>query len=99
MKRPIGRGVSDFKELVEEGYLYVDKTLLIEELSLTNGKVLCITRPHLVSVKPLICQCFSTFMKSVMLICLSTLLFGIMSGVELCNMYGDLPLVGCYHRV
>lgn len=39
MKRPIGI-VSDFKELVEEGYFYVDKTLLIEELSRTNGKVL-----------------------------------------------------------
>ncbi len=46
MKRPIGIGISDFKELVEEGYFYVDKTLLIEELSRTNGKVLLIARPR-----------------------------------------------------
>lgn len=46
IQRPIGRGISDFEKLVEEGYLYVDKTLLMEELSLTNGKVLCITRPR-----------------------------------------------------
>ena len=46
MKRPIGIGISDFKELVEEGYFYVDKTPLIEELSSTNGEVILITRPR-----------------------------------------------------
>ena len=46
MKRRIGIGISDFKELVEEGYFYVDKTLLIEELYRTNGKVILITRPR-----------------------------------------------------
>ncbi len=44
MKLPIG--LSDFKELIEEGYQYVDKTLLIEELKKTNGKVLLIPRPR-----------------------------------------------------
>ena len=46
VKRPIGLGISDFKELIEEGYFYVDKTLLIEELSRTYGKIIFITRPR-----------------------------------------------------
>lgn len=45
MKRlPIG--TSDFKDLIDENYYYVDKTLLIEELKRTNGKVLLLTRPR-----------------------------------------------------
>ncbi len=43
-KLPIG--ISDFKEVIEEGYQYVDKTLLIEELKRTNGKVLLLPRPR-----------------------------------------------------
>ena len=33
VKRRIGIGISDFKKVIEEGYFYVDKTLLIEELT------------------------------------------------------------------
>lgn len=44
MKIPIG--ISDFKEILEEGYYYVDKTLLIEGLKHTNGKVIFIARPR-----------------------------------------------------
>lgn len=43
MKLPIG--ISDFKVIIENGYHYVDKTLFIQELKQTNGKVLNITRP------------------------------------------------------
>ena len=46
VKRRIGIGVSDFKILVEGGYFYVDKTLLIDELSRIYGKVILITRPR-----------------------------------------------------
>jgi Predicted AAA-ATPase/PD-(D/E)XK nuclease superfamily len=45
-RRRIGIGVSDFKEFIEEGYLYVDKTLLIDELSSIKDKVVCFTRPR-----------------------------------------------------
>lgn len=43
-KLPIG--ISDFKEIIEDGYQYVDKTLLIDELKRTNGKVVLIPRPR-----------------------------------------------------
>ncbi len=43
-KLPIG--ISDFKKIIEEGYQYVDKTLLIEELKRTNGEVILIPRPR-----------------------------------------------------
>ena len=43
-KLPIG--LSDFKEVIEDGYYYVDKTLFIDELKRTNGKVILITRPR-----------------------------------------------------
>ena len=43
-KLPIG--ISDFKEIIEEDYYYVDKTLLIDELKKTSGKVVLITRPR-----------------------------------------------------
>ena len=32
MKKPLPIGISDFKELIEGGYAYVDKTLFIEEI-------------------------------------------------------------------
>src|SRR5688500_4409324 len=32
MKRPLPIGISDFKKLIEGGYAYVDKTLLIQEV-------------------------------------------------------------------
>ncbi len=45
MKRlPIG--ISDYKEIVEEGYSYVDKTLLIEEVIQCGAKVILIPRPR-----------------------------------------------------
>lgn len=39
-------GISDFKELIDGGFYYVDKTLLIEEIIKTSGKVILITRPR-----------------------------------------------------
>lgn len=44
MKLPIG--ISDFKEIIEDGYYYIDKTLFIKELVETAGKVILITRPR-----------------------------------------------------
>lgn len=44
IKLPIG--ISDFKELREENYYYVDKTLLIKELSDLSSKVTLIPRPR-----------------------------------------------------
>lgn len=32
MKRPLPIGISDFKKIIDDGYAYVDKTLLIQEL-------------------------------------------------------------------
>ncbi len=37
-------GISDFKEVIEDGYVYVDKTLLIEELVENGTKVVLIPR-------------------------------------------------------
>jgi hypothetical protein len=37
-------GISDFKEVIEDGYAYVDKTLLIEELVENGAKVVLIPR-------------------------------------------------------
>lgn len=42
-KLPIG--VSNFKELIESGYYYVDKTLLIDEIE-QSGKVILMPRPR-----------------------------------------------------
>ncbi len=41
---PIGR--SNFKEIIEENFYYIDKTLLIDEITNSSGKVLLITRPR-----------------------------------------------------
>ncbi len=38
-------GISDYKELIDEGYYYVDKTLLIKEL-FECGKVILMPRPR-----------------------------------------------------
>ena len=46
MKRRIGIGVSDFKKFIEQGYFYVDKTPLVEELYRTDGEVILFTRPR-----------------------------------------------------
>lgn len=39
-------GISDFKEVIEGNYYYIDKTSLIEELQTTSGKVILIPRPR-----------------------------------------------------
>lgn len=44
MHKPLPIGISDFKEVIEDGYAYVDKTLLIEELIEKGGKVALIPR-------------------------------------------------------
>lgn len=37
--KPFPIGVDNFKEMIQEGYYYVDKTLLIKELLDMRGKV------------------------------------------------------------
>ncbi len=39
-------GVSDFREIREDGYHYIDKTLFISEVTEASGKVLLIPRPR-----------------------------------------------------
>lgn len=46
MKLKIPLGLDDFKELIEDDYTYVDKTLFIEEVLKSTAKVLLITRPR-----------------------------------------------------
>ncbi|MBM6876152.1 AAA family ATPase [Fusobacterium mortiferum] len=44
--RKIGIGVSDFKDIIEQEYFYVDKTRFIEEISENGAIVQLITRPR-----------------------------------------------------
>lgn len=44
--RVIATGISDYKEIIEKNYCYVDKTLLIEELLSTGDKVTLLCRPR-----------------------------------------------------
>ncbi|MCP4690111.1 MAG: AAA family ATPase, partial [Desulfobacterales bacterium] len=46
MKKLMPIGVSDFKELIEDGYYYVDKTLFIREIMHTASKVTLLPRPR-----------------------------------------------------
>lgn len=46
MKQKIPLGVSDYKEMIEEGYYYVDKTLFIQELLEGHAKVALLLRPR-----------------------------------------------------
>src|SRR3990167_8444375 len=39
-------GVDDYKNLIEDGYVYVDKTLLIKEFWENKSKVTLVTRPR-----------------------------------------------------
>ena len=45
-KQPIPIGVDDFKDLIKENYLHIDKTLLIKEFWDDKAKVTLITRPR-----------------------------------------------------
>lgn len=44
MARPLPIGISDFKKVIEEGYAYIDKTLLIQELIEDGTNVALIPR-------------------------------------------------------
>lgn len=44
--KPLPIGVDDFKDLIENGYYYVDKTLMIRDLLKYKGKVKLFTRPR-----------------------------------------------------
>ena len=46
MYKPLPIGVESFKELITQGYYYVDKTLFIKELIDKRGKVILFTRPR-----------------------------------------------------
>lgn len=39
-------GISNFKEIIEKNYYYVDKTLLIKEILDDGSKVILLTRPR-----------------------------------------------------
>nr|WP_300324173.1 AAA family ATPase [uncultured Anaerostipes sp.] len=43
---PLPVGIENFKEMIEKGYYYVDKTLLIQDLMDLKGKVTLFTRPR-----------------------------------------------------
>ena len=45
-KKAIPVGIENFKELREEGYYYVDKTFLIDEILIKKAKVTLFTRPR-----------------------------------------------------
>ncbi|MCB1190848.1 MAG: AAA family ATPase [Leptospiraceae bacterium] len=45
-KKKLPLGVSDFKEIIETDYYYIDKSLLIQELLDSGSKVSLITRPR-----------------------------------------------------
>lgn len=44
--QPLPVGVDDFEEIVQKGYYYADKTLMIKELLDRKGKVNLFTRPR-----------------------------------------------------
>ena len=44
MRRPLPIGISDFKKVIEEGYAYIDKTMLIQELVEEGTNVALIPR-------------------------------------------------------
>ncbi len=47
MQRPIPIGVSDFREMREKGFYYVDKSsLIVEMLDRAGAKVLLLPRPR-----------------------------------------------------
>ena len=46
LKNIIGIGESNFKELIENGYLYIDKTAYLKDLVNSGTKVLFMLRPR-----------------------------------------------------
>ncbi|MDR3623536.1 MAG: AAA family ATPase [Chlamydiales bacterium] len=46
MKKPLPIGISDFKKIIDGGYAYVDKTLLIQEIIERGTHVALIPRPR-----------------------------------------------------
>ena len=44
--KPLPIGIEDFREVIEQDYYYVDKTLFIKELLDMRGKVNLFTRPR-----------------------------------------------------
>ena len=45
-RKAVPVGIEDFKELIQEGYYYIDKTLLIDEMLINRSKVTLFTRPR-----------------------------------------------------
>ena len=45
-KRPLPVGVDNFEDMIQKGYYYVDKSLLIKELLDRKGAVNLFTRPR-----------------------------------------------------
>ena len=46
MKKALPIGVENFKDIMESGYYYIDKSLFIKELMDLKGKVNLFTRPR-----------------------------------------------------
>lgn len=46
LKKPIGIGIENYKEMIEQSYYYVDKTLMIKDLLEQRVKVGLFTRPR-----------------------------------------------------
>ena len=46
MKKALPIGVDNFKKIIESGYYYVDKTMMIKELLDLKGEVNIFTRPR-----------------------------------------------------
>ncbi|MCD8095290.1 MAG: AAA family ATPase, partial [Ruminococcus sp.] len=44
--KPIPIGIEDFKEIIDKGSYYVDKTKMIQELLDNSAKVYLFTRPR-----------------------------------------------------
>lgn len=62
LKLPVG--IEDFEEIRKEGFYYIDKTKLIEQLLMNWGKVNLFTRPRRFG-KTLNMSMFKSFLKLV----------------------------------
>ena len=45
-RKPLPIGIEDFKEVIDSGYYFVDKTLMIKDLIMSRAKVGLFTRPR-----------------------------------------------------